>query len=471
MKKLILLLSFVFIFNYIHAQQTEFVKYYGESCPDFGMSIDETSDGGYILLGHTQNYGAIVQDILLIKIDSLGNTEWQKLFGGNDYDFGQSVQQTNDNGFIICGFTSSYGAGGTDIYLIKTDSFGNMEWEKTYGGTNNDYGYYVKQTNDNGFILCGSTRSFGAGNSDGIIIKVNDLGIQQWSKYIGGANNDGIYALDIINDGYILTGYTENFGAQNTDAMLIKIDLQGNQKWLKIFGGMNNERAMGVKFIDDNSYVIAGYTNSFGNGSDEIYLVKTDSAGNEIFSKTYGGSLSDKGFSLDLTSDKGFVILGQTSSFGLGLNDMYIVKTNSLGNIIWEKYYGGVDDDSGIMIKTTKDNGFIAIGNTLSNLPDWMDIMLVKMDSTGYANSIFSLKANNLKILVYPNPVIDKIIVESKDESAGIITILDIQGRNLLSIDASQKTNEINISNLSKGIYFLKYETRNGIFVKKFVKE
>ncbi len=144
MKRLLYALIVLFISANLFGQSIQFIKNFGDVCPDFGLSVDQTKDNGYILLGHTQNYSAVgQQDILLIKTDSLGNFLWQKLFGGSNLDFGQSVQQTFDKGFIICGFTNSFGAGGNDIYIVKTDSIGNFQWQNTFGGTGNDYGYCV----------------------------------------------------------------------------------------------------------------------------------------------------------------------------------------------------------------------------------------------------------------------------------------------------------------------------------------
>ena len=472
---LIIITLFLLLNVSLFSQSEQFIKYYGADCPDFGLSLDKTTDGGYILLGHTQNFGAQIQDVYLIKIDSSGNEIWHKLFGGSDLDFGQSVQQTTDKGFILCGFTKSFGAGGNDIYIIKTDSSGNFLWQQTYGGTNDDYGYCIKQTPDKGYIICGSTKSFGSGGTDAILIKTDSSGTQQWLKYYGGVNNDGAYSLDITSDaGYVLCGYTYNFGALNDDAMVIKTDAAGNQQWLKIFGGSSNDRALSIKQCADKGFCFAGYTNSFGNGTEDMYLVRTDSSGNQLYYKTYGGSQTEKAYSLDLTLDNGFILTGQTNSYGAGNDDLYVVKADSTGNVLWEKYFGGTENDEGFTVKATSDKGFIAIGNTWSYNIMYSDIYVVKMDSTGYATGISFYNTGYSDFNIYPNPANNNITIETGCNAS--IEIFNIQGQLIKSLILNDINTTINVSAFQSGVYTVKMipiaiGTEKKLAVKKFVKE
>jgi len=471
--KYLIQFCFAIIFSSLMSQPTQFIKTYGDVCHDMGLSLDLTVDGGYVLLGHSENFGASLMDIYLIKVDSTGMLEWQRVYGGAHYDFGQSVIQANDKGYVICGFTNSFGLGGYDIYIIKTDSIGNIEWEKTFGGTNNDYGYCIRQTVDNGFIISGSTNSFGSGGFDAILIKTDSLGNEEWSKYYGGVSNDGCYALEVTSDnGFILAGYTYSFGALSDDAMLIKTDSLGNTEWLEMYGFSNSERALSVKQTNDNGYIAVGSTNSIGNGSDDIYLIRTNSTGDLLYFKSFGAAQSDKAFSIDIANDNGYVIIGQTTSYGAGNEDLYVVKVDSLGNFLWQKTYGGLNNDRGFTIKTTNDNGYIAIGTTYSYSSYYSYVFLVKMDSEGDAVHIEKNIFSEPEIIVYPNPVKEHFIVQvQNDENIKYISIYNTLGQEVFYKELNQNAIKVDFSDKPSGLYFVNISMARNIKTMRIIKE
>ena len=358
----------------------EWEKTFGGSDYDYGWSVQQTSDGGYIIAGFTHSYGAGYRDVYLVKTDSAGNLQWEKTFGGSNFEHGRSVQQTSDGGYIIAGETYSYGAGSYDVYLVKTDSAGNLQWEKTFGGSDYDVGYSVQQTSDGGYIIAGYTYSYGAGSCDVYLVKTNSAGNLQWQKTFGGADVDwGLSVQQTSDGGYVIAGYTYSYGAGSTDFYLVKTDSAGNLQWQKTFGGADADGGYSVRQTSDGGYIIAGWTRSYSTDYD-VYLVKTDSAGNLQWQKTFSERDSDVGHSVQQTSDGGYIIAGLTS-YDAGSRDVYLVKTDSAGNLQWQKTFGGNNHDRGFSVQQTSDGGYIIAGWTRSYGAGSYDVYLIKVSA------------------------------------------------------------------------------------------
>jgi uncharacterized protein YuzE/arginine repressor len=353
-----------------------FAKTYGGAAWDRGYSVQQTSDGGYIVAGWTTSFGAGSRDILLIKTDASGNVQWAKTYGGTGYDEAYSVQQTSDGGYIVAGYTNSFGAGYDDIFLIKTDANGNIQWAKTYGGTYSDWAYSVQQTSDGGYIVAGRTRSFSAGGV--FLIKTDANGNIIWAKTYGGAGASSVQQTS--DGGYIVAGWTRSFGTGwDDDIFLIKTDANGNVIWAKTYGGAGDDVASSVQQTSDGGYIVAGYTRSFG--AFGAFLVKTDANGNIIWAKAYGGTSSDGSYSVQQTSDGGYIVAGWTSSFE-DVDDIILIKTDANGNIIWAKTYGGIGNDWAFSVQQTSDGGYIVAGRR-GSFEEIGDIFLIKTDANG----------------------------------------------------------------------------------------
>jgi hypothetical protein len=268
-----------------------------------------------------------VYNVYLVKADASGNLEWTRNFGGNSNESGYSLQQTADGGYIIVGYTQSYGAGQADVYLIKTDVSGITQWTHTYGGTSNDYGYSVQQTSDGGYVIAGQTYSYGLGESDVWLIRTDALGNQLWTHYYGGLEPEiGRAVRQTADGGYIIAGSTKSYGAGAYDVFLVKTDDLGNQQWTQTFGGSNYDMGYSVQLTQDGGYIVAGDSASYGTGICDAYLIKTNASGNQEWSQTFGGSDSDYGRSCQQTSDDGYILAGYTNSYGAGDYDVYLIR-------------------------------------------------------------------------------------------------------------------------------------------------
>jgi len=362
------------------APETEWEKTFGGSMIDFGEMVRQTTDGGYIIAGTTRSYGAGWYDVYLIKTDASGNKEWEQTFGGSNNDHAYSVEQTTDGGYIIAGTTNSYGAGREDVYLVKTDALGNKEWEQTFGGSGWDYAYSVQQTTDGGYIMAGHTDSYGAGGEDVYLVKTDALGNKEWEQTFGGSGWDNAYSAQQTTDGgYIIVGTTDSYGAGWEDVYVIKADALGNKEWEQTFGGSSDEYAYSVEQTTDGGYIMVGETSSYGAGSYDFYLIKTDALGNKEWEQTFGVSGYEAAYSVEQTTDGGYIIAGATDSYDAGWRNVYLVKADTSGNKEWEKTIGGSSHDFAYSVVQTTDGGYIIAGYTDSYGAGGGDVYLLKV--------------------------------------------------------------------------------------------
>ena len=311
---------------------------------------------------------------------------WAKTIGGSGFDYAQLIQQTNDGGHIIRANTNSFGAGGADFWILKLDENGNISWQKTYGGEDNDNGRFIQQISNGAYILMGITSSFTSYERATWMLKLNNDGDVLWQRtYAAPGEDDCSYSfLRTTDGGYIISGPggTLDYPPYSHRAWVMKLDINGYVTWRKRYNGPQNDELFFIQQTQNGEYIAVGRTNSFGAGDDDIWVLKLDSNGDILWQKTYGGSAIDYPRSLIKTSDGEFLISATTQSFGTGENDLWLIKLNGDGIISWQKTYGGNDSDTGYC-QQTADGRYIVVGYTFSDESWEYDIWVIEIDSTG----------------------------------------------------------------------------------------
>jgi hypothetical protein len=426
-------------------------KCLGGSLNDVGQYIQQTTDGGYVLFGYTQSNNGDVSgnhgltDLWVVKLNGLGVIQWQKCLGGSGYEEGNSIQQTTDGGYIMSGFTQSnngdvsgHNGGYWDVWVVKLNSLGVIQWQKCLGGSSSERSRFIQQTTDGGYILTGNTDSNNGdvsgnhGGTDTWVVKLTNLGVIQWQKCLGGSISDYASSIKQTTDGgYILNSYTDSNNG----------DVSGNH------------------------------------GGTDAWVVKLNSLGVIQWQKCLGGSLNDVGQYIQQTTDGGYIFNGSTLSNdgdvsgNQGGNDAWVVKLNSLGVIQWQKCLGGSLMDGASSIQQTTDGGYILGGLTQSNNGDvsghngGVDIWVVKLSSN---LGIEDQSYNNLFSL-YPNPVVNvlKLKLDTNFENQSY-SICNVEGKIIKQGLINDKITDINVEHLSKGVYYLKISGNSSI---NFIKE
>ena len=301
---------------------------YGGINDDKAGCLIQITDGSYVVAGYTHSKGAGGNDFWVIKLDSQGNMIWDRTYGGSAGDLAFSLIQTTDGGYAVAGSTSSKGAGGADFWVIKLDSQGNMIWDKTFGGRADDGANCLIQTVDGGYAVAGVNSSKGAGSYDFWVIKLDKQGNMSWDRTYGGSANDWAESLIQTTDGgYAVAGFISSKGAGEKVFWVIKLGNKGNMIWDRTYGGKYDDWAFSIIQTTDGGYAVAGITFSKGAGNGDFWVIKLDNKGNMIWDRTYGGRGDDRALSLIQTTDGGgYAVAGLTFSKGAGGEDFWVIK-------------------------------------------------------------------------------------------------------------------------------------------------
>jgi len=310
---------------------------YGDASTESG-SFRTTSDGGFVCAGATMSSRGMgrrdrLGDLWVLRTDGTGKILWQRSYGGSGADGANDIRQTTDGGFIVVGQTQSFGSGGWDGWVLRLTSTGNVVWQKALGGKKDDMLGSVRTTADGGFIVAGTTESYGAGSSDAWLLKLTSSGRVDLQKTFGGPQADGGCVAGMTSDGgYLLTAHTSSFGAGEQDAWVLKLKNTGSVVWQMTYGGPKNDWVGPYRIHEGKSYLLTGFSESYGHGQSDAWLFNINDKGKMIWQRTYGGTGQDWGGSVTTLDGGDLLLAGYTDSFGAGDSDGWLIRTGSTGD-------------------------------------------------------------------------------------------------------------------------------------------
>lgn len=359
---------------------------YGGAKFERPFSIQQTSDGGYTVVGWTDSFGT-ERDAWVLKLKPDGAVEWQKTYGGGNSDEASFIQQTKGGGYIVAGTTGSFAPRLDDLWVLKLKANGGIEWQKTYGGDDFDGASSIHQTRDGGYIVAGETHSFGVGETDFWVLKLRPDGSIEWERTYGGDRWDVPSSIQQTRDeGYIVAGYTGSFvpgGQETPDLWVLKLRPDGTVEWEKIYGGDDWDSADSIQQTSDGGYIAAGETRSFGTGDVmDFWVLKLRPDGTVEWQKTYGGEHWDLAHAIQQTSDGGYIVAGEIEFAGRG-DDAWVLKLRHDGSVEWQKRYGGDKPEGAHFIQQTRDGGYIVAGETESFGAGGADFWILKLEPDG----------------------------------------------------------------------------------------
>jgi hypothetical protein len=520
-KNLFLIVMMVWSCGVLFGQET-WVKTFGGSGSETGRSIAKTTNGGYVLTGETSSndgdFNGInkgLSDIFVMKMNYKGDVLWKQTYGGSGEDVSQSITLTKDGGFIVTGWTTSNDIDFTNtnpltnqiVFVIKIDSLGNLEWKRTFGGTGDSRGRSVTLDSNEQIVITGYSNSnqsdfegLNKGEWDVFVIKLDSDGTTDWIRTYGGSGHEEGRSILVLSDNrLVITGtttskdgnYPINKGQQ--DVFVMCLDSMGNVQWTTTFGGDSYDEGLSAVSTIDNSIIVTGVT-AIGNGDfvgigedrgrEDIFLVKVDSDGNIVWKRTFGGGSDDYCSSISVTPNNSFILTGYTTSnegVFQGLNprnsqEVFFLHIDSDGNVRNSRVFGGSQREIGTSISTYQDDTYLITGQTRSNngvfsgmLKGVIDVFLFRIDSNGHLYSTTSFEEQStlpclLDVSPNPNNSVSNINytlnepsyirVEVVDSMGEIVTILT---EGMVSIGSHRTPLELN--GLSSGIYIVRMTT------------
>jgi hypothetical protein len=471
MKK-IFYFSIVLLFPcFIQAQNT-FWKVYPSLVEQSSKDIVATADGGYLIAGEIRTANPGDSDVYLVKTNNVGIIQWTKQYGGAFPDYPNSMVATDDGNYMVVGYTSSYGAGNNDIWLLKINTGGDIMWSKTFGGVGDDEGKEIIHLSDGNYMIVGRTNYTGGANYDGFLKKIDASGNEIWTKYYGGSAYENMRSVKQCGDGgFILIGQTLSYGNGSPgEIYLVRTNSNGDVTWAHTYGGASEDDGNFVLANADGTFTFTAETNSYGAGDMDVQAMKVDANGTQIWNRYYGGNLKDVSKTIRPTSDGGYIIAAISRSFGWINPEMWMVRINGNGDTLWTHRYGSYYHDHCYAAKQTSDGGFMVVGHQ-DDVNGLAHIQFVKTNANGTLDpvNVNEISSNELALNIYPNPSKGLFQVQLPNDDKRIISIGDALGNLVKEYNTASNFLTVDLSDKAKGVYFVTIHTGDGIMTKKIV--
>jgi hypothetical protein len=520
MKKILPAVFFIFSFS-LSAQWNTFQKKFyvpAKDCQIFSTIV--TSDGGYLLTGSSYD-GMYDFDMMIIKLNYMGDTMWTRLIGDTSSSEVATVATEYAGGYRIFGSTDGFGSGSNDMMVVDLDAFGDTLRTRVYGGPNDDFclaGNSAETTPEGDLIFAGQTNSFGAGLYDMLLTRIDVNGNIAWSHTYGGTVSEQEATVCVTADGgFAGFGLTTSFGAGGVDFYLVKTDSLGNLLWSKTYGSVADEYGYGIRQTSDHGFLLTGAI-QYSNGQEDALVIKTDSVGNIQWKRKFGGPNSEWGFSGIQTSDGGYAVTGRTLSFGNGGEDILFLRLDQNGDTLWTKAYGDWANDFAYSVAQTSDNGFVLSGyGPTSSIHD--EMYFIKTDANGNSgchqafapvtvttNSIVltgnpntlvgtgctmkysappvhrGCTVNTLcfavgmdenippdEFEIFPDPSNGIFTIRANNRQENTITVFNLEGQKIMELKNNLQEQQVGLENSVPGIYFVRIMNEEGVFTKKVI--
>jgi hypothetical protein len=443
--------------------QTTFERLYDHSMTDLGASVQQTSDGGYIMCGISWG-DSTLGDVILLKADNTGQEAWHRNIGTAAMDASYCVRQTTTGGYVLCGMFSGFGS--DSLTVIRTDADGGMIWMGKYpGNMGRSIGYGIVQTTDGGFAVCGFSDA--NGDPDVYVVRIDGSGGLTWSRMIDLGGSESANCIRQLDDGGFIVLADNGESADGEDIYLLRLDSQGDTRWTRTYGTLLPDQARGLWVNDDGGFIIAGGS---GYPQRDVLLLRTDALGTTLWQRAYGeADMEEMAYDVQQLADGGFIVCGRDEVPTTGATRMYLFRTDPSGNLDWERTFQQGHASESVSLDQTTDGGYVLFGNSTEILNENTantDMYLVKTDAAGYVG--MAEVPSGRSLLIHPNPATDRIAIDPGSDQVEHVAIRNASGQQVLELKLTlTQANTVDVSDLPSGLYCLTVMLSNGLRVSQ----